>query len=239
LLRLLPNIDNSKEGDLSAMERRMVQMLQFTIWQKSAADCGFASTIDGMKLLKRNTRLYDELQEILRYQLDHIDFIDHESDLGAEYPLDLHCNYSRDQILVALDYSKPSSVMEGVMYLPDKKMDLFFITLNKSDKDYSPSTMYQDYSINQWLFHWQSQNKTSEDSSTGQRYIHHKEMGNRVLLFVREAKKDAFGRTASYTYLGTADYVSHEGSRPMSIVWKLHFPVPAKYLKKTNQLVVG
>lgn len=239
LLRLLPNIDNSKEGDLSAMERRMVQMLQFTIWQKSAADCGFASTIDGMKLLKRNTRLYDELQEILRYQLDHIDFIDHESDLGAEYPLDLHCNYSRDQILVALDYSKPSSVMEGVRYLPDKKMDLFFITLNKSDKDYSPSTMYQDYSINQWLFHWQSQNKTSEDSSTGQRYIHHKEMGNRVLLFVREAKKDAFGRTASYTYLGTADYVSHEGSRPMSIVWKLHFPVPAKYLKKTNQLVVG
>ena len=239
LLRLLPNIDSVKEEELSAMERRMVQMLQFTIWQKSASDCGFESTIDGLRLLKRNTQLYDELKEILRYQLDHIDFIDHASDLGTEYPLDLHCNYSRDQILVALDYLKPLSVMEGVRHLPDMKMDLFFITLNKSDKDYSPSTMYQDYSINQWLFHWQSQNKTSEDSSTGQRYIHHQEMGNRVLLFVRESKKDAFGRTASYTYLGTADYVSHEGSRPMSIIWKLHSPVPAKYLKKTNQLVVG
>jgi hypothetical protein len=48
-----------------------------------------------------------------------------------------------------------------------------------------------------------------------------------------------YGNTAPYTYLGTANYVSHNGSRPMNITWKLDAPIPAKYLKKTNKLVVG
>jgi len=59
-----------------------------------------------------------------------------------------------------------------------------------------------------------------------------------VLLFVRETKSDLAG-TAPYTFLGTANYVTHTGSRPMNITWRLERPIPAKYLKKTNQLVVG
>lgn len=42
-----------------------------------------------------------------------------------------------------------------------------------------------------------------------------------------------------YTFLGTANYVKHEGSRPMNITWKLDRPIPAKFLKKANKLVVG
>ena len=37
-----------------------------------------------------------------------------------------------------------------------------------------------------------------------------------------------------YTFLGKAEYISHKGSKPMSIVWKLEKPTPAKYLKKTS-----
>jgi len=47
------------------------------------------------------------------------------------------------------------------------------------------------------------------------------------------------GNASPYTFLGEADYVSHEGSRPMSITWRLHKPIPAKFLKKTNKLVVS
>ena len=117
-------------------------------------------------------------------------------------------------------------------------MDVFFVTLNKADKDYSPTTMYQDYSINETLFHWQSQSTTAANSPTGRRYIHHRELGTKILLFVREFKTDLAG-AAPYTFLGTANYVKHEGSKPMSITWKLDVPIPAKYLKKTNKLVVG
>ena len=122
----------------------------------------------------------------------------------------------------------------------EKNIDVFFVTLNKADKDYSPTTMYNDYSINSELFHWQSQSTTSADSPTGQRYIHHRQKGSRVLLFVREFKSDRVsGSTAAYTYLGTANYVKHDGEKPMNITWKLDHPIPAKYLKKTNKLVVG
>jgi hypothetical protein len=181
--------------------------------------------------------LYGELQDILRYKLDRIDFIDSSNDLNFECPLDLYCTYSRDQIMVAMDFLKPSTVREGVKYLPEKNVDVFFVTLNKTDKDYSPTTMYNDYSINEWLFHWQSQSTTSVDSPTGQRYINHKKTGHQILLFVREGKMDPFGNTEGYTFLGSADYVQHEGSRPMSIIWRLHQPIPARFLRKTNQML--
>ena len=169
-----------------------------------------------------------------------LDFIDEPVELGFDCPLDLHCTYTRDQLLVALDFMKPSTVREGVKWLPEKNIDVFFVTLNKADKDYSPTTMYNDYSINESLFHWQSQSTTAENSPTGQRYIHHEDRGSKVLLFVREFKSDRMtGGAEAYTYLGTANYVKHTGSRPMNITWQLDRPIPAKFLKKTNKLVDG
>ena len=52
----------------------------------------------------------------------------------------LHCTYTRDQLLVALDFLKSATVREGVKWLPEKQLDVFFVTLNKADKDYSPTT---------------------------------------------------------------------------------------------------
>ena len=135
---------------------------------------------------------------------------------------------------------KPATVREGVKWLPEKQLDVFFVTLNKADKDYSPTTMYNDYSINESLFHWQSQSTTADNSPTGQRYIRHKERGSKVLLFVREFKSDRVtGGAEAYTYLGTANYVKHQGSHPMNITWHLDRPIPAKFLRKMNKLVVG
>ena len=91
--------------------------------------------------------------------------------------------------------------------------------------------------INESLFHWQSQSTTSDTSATGQRYINHRKTGDRELIFVREYKNNKLG-AAPYTFLGIADYVRHEGSKPMNIVWKLREPIPAKYIKRTNKLVV-
>lgn len=222
------------------MELRMLQMFQFTLFQKSYQECGFADLYDAVNEIKRNPVMCAELIELLNYRYSNIDFIDRPVDVGFDCPLDLHCSYTRDQILVAMDFMKPSTVREGVKWLPGKQLDLFFITLNKSDKDYSPTTMYKDYSINETLFHWQSQSTTSDTSSTGQRYINHKRLGSKVLLFIREFKTDRISvNAAPYTYLGTANYVYHEGSKPMSITWCLDEPIPAKFLKKTSKLIVG
>ena len=240
LLELLPRLDNVNFAALGELEQRMLQMFYVTVWGKAAEDWASDEVLDHLYALSDSPVLLGELQELLRYRYEQIDFIDEPVDLGFDCPLDLHCTYTRDQLLVALDFLKPSTVREGVKWLPEKKLDVFFVTLNKSDKDYSPTTMYNDYSINESLFHWQSQSTTAADSPTGQRYIHHRERGSKVLLFVREFKSDRInGGAAAYTFLGTANYVKHEGSRPMSITWKLDRPIPAKFLKKTNKLVVG
>lgn len=239
LIEALKNIDNIDFSALPDAKKRMMQMFYITIWGKSIEDWNSQEVIDNLYSLSDSPVLLSELIALLEYNYNHIDFIDEPVDLGFDCPLDLHCTYTRDQLLVAMDFMKPSTVREGVKWLPEKEIDVFFITLNKSDKDYSPTTMYKDYSINETLFHWQSQSTTNVEGKVGQRYIHHRWNGSKVLLFVREFKNDVYGNTAPYTYLGTANYVSHNGSRPMNITWRLDAPIPAKYLKKTNKLVVG
>ena len=65
-------------------------------------------------------------------------------------------------------------------------------------------------------------------------------MGVKELLFVRERKNDNItGKVAPYYFIGLADYVSHTDSKPMNIIWKMKEPIPAKYLRKTNKMIVG
>lgn len=240
LRKILPRLDDVDFAQLPAIKQRMLQMFYVTIWNKAILDWNSDEVLDNLYALSDSPVLLEELLELLEYKFNKIDFIDEPVALGFDCPLDIHCTYSRDQLLVALDFLKPDSVREGVKWLPEKKLDVFFVTLNKSDKDYSPTTMYNDYSINENLFHWQSQSTTAETSATGKRYIHHREQGSKILLFVREHKTDRVkGNAEAYTFLGTANYVQHEGSRPMNITWSLDRPIPAKFLKKTNKLVVG
>ena len=240
LLNILPRLDDVDFKSLDHVEKRMLQMFYITIWGKAVEDWNSEEVLDNLYALSDSTRLLGELISLLQYRFEQIDFIDEPVNLGFDCPLDLHCTYTRDQLLVAMDFMKPATVREGVKWLPEKQLDVLFVTLNKADKDYSPTTMYNDYSINESLFHWQSQSTTADNSPTGQRYIHHKERGSKVLLFVREFKSDCVtGGAEAYTYLGTANYVKHQGSRPMNITWRLDRPIPAKFLKKTNKLVVG
>ena len=88
--------------------------------------------------------------------------------------------------------------------------------------------------INAELFHWQSQSQDREKSGKNQRYIHHKELGGHISLFVREYKKTG-AYTSSYVFIGNADHVSHEGEKPVSFVWILHTPMPAELLPKANR----
>lgn len=240
LLDLLPRLDDVDFSALPPMEQRMLQMFYITVWGKAAEDWNSDEVLENLYALADSPNMLHELFALLRYQYERIDFIDSPVELGFDCPLDLHCTYTRDHLLVAMDFMKPATVREGVKWLPDKQIDVLFVTLNKADKDYSPTTMYNDYSINETLFHWQSQSTTAEGASVGQRYIHHHTRGSKVLLFMREFKSDHLsGGAAAYTFLGTANYVKHTGSRPMNITWKLDKAIPARFLKKTNKLVVG
>ena len=145
LLNLLPKLDDTDFAALSPVEQRMLQMFYVTVWGKAAERWDDEESLDNLYALSDSPVLLGELQALLQYQYNRIDFIDEPVDVGFDCPLDLHCTYTRDQLLVALDFLKPATVREGVKWLPEKQLDVFFVTLNKADKDYSPTTMYKDY----------------------------------------------------------------------------------------------
>jgi hypothetical protein len=138
-------LDNPDFAALPPVEQRMLQMFYVTLWGKTAESREDEEVLDNLYALSDSPVLLGELQALLQYQYDRIDFIDEPVDVGFDCPLDLHCTYTRDQLLVALDFLKPATVREGVKWLPEKQLDVFFVTLNKADKDYSPTTMYKDY----------------------------------------------------------------------------------------------
>ncbi len=70
-------------------------------------------------------------------------------------------------------------------------------------------------------------------------YVEHRSRGYTPLLFVRELRRLPSGQAAPYAFLGPAEYVSHEGSRPMSIIWKLRYPTPARMLRPLARQRVG
>jgi len=120
--------------------------------------------------------------------------------------------------------------MQGVAYSKALNVDILFVSLRKSEADYSPTTMYRDYPISPKLFHWESQSTTSLVSDTGQRYLNG---FSTVLLFAREDHQDEFG-TAPYLFLGPVSHVSHQGERPIAITWQLEHPMPTDFFNSAT-----
>jgi Domain of unknown function (DUF3427) len=159
-------------------------------------------------------------------------------------PLRVHGRYSRAEIEAAFGILRddaPWIHREGVLWHEPSHTDLLFVTLNKSEALFSPSTRYRDLALGPSLFHWESQSTTTAASATGQRYIHLLARGSRVLLYrcveafgyVREQRRQGGlggGVTEPFVCLGFARYESHEGERPMAIRWRLERDSPAAWL---------
>lgn len=109
--------------------------------------------------------------------------------------------------------------------MKEENTEIFFVTLDKSDKAFSPTTSYEDFAVSPTRFHWQSQSTTAAGSVNGQRYVKQRENGARFLLFVRPKKDNPF------MFLGPLRYSSHTGSRPMSIYWDLEHAMPAWFFE--------
>lgn len=215
--------------------RARVTLALTLIWGNKRPDGGEAAAL---AFLRDNVHLKQDIQQAIEWRLRQLLPVEPRRWPQLSGVLALHAHYTRDQILLALgkgNFDKPAQQREGVLHLPEQKLDVFFVTINKSEKEFSPSTLYEDYALNDRLFHWQSQSTTSAESPTGQRYINHQDEGYQPLLFVREHKSLANGLTAPFQYLGPVEYVRHEGSRPMSIVWRLQNPLPAQSLRQFRQ----
>ncbi|RNA67986.1 DEAD/DEAH box helicase [Alteribacter keqinensis] len=225
----------SKEQEL------MLNMFYYSFYQRHPEKEGFSSIHEGTEKILEHPGFVYEIEQILAVLYDNLETIELESNFQFPCPLQVHSQYSTAQILAGFDFyseEKSPAFREGVKHFKDKDLDIFFITLNKSEKDFSPSTLYEDYAINEKLFHWQTQSRVSEESPTSQRYIHHRKNGSKIALFVREYKKVKGSIASPFIFLGTAKYIKHSGSKPMSIVWELDEEMPAYLVPKANKNIL-
>lgn len=192
------------------------------------------SVADGLAWLRSDPSWADELIQLAGVLDDQIDHTVIPFPLRPEVPLAVHCRYGLPEIMAAFGDVRDGRLnlpREGVFFDEPSQCNLLFITLEKDEDDYSPTTLYRDYALSPVRFHWQSQSRTRPSDKQGQRLIHHEAQGVTPLLFVRERRKDDRGERVPYLFLGAAHLASWVGERPMNVEWVLHHPMPNRMLR--------
>lgn len=216
-------------------EQKMLLMFYYDMFQDAGQ---FTSLQCMMDALAQDRNLCEELQMLFPLLMDRCEANekDDNSKLSLVNPLKLHATYTKDQIFVALGTStltKKSSCREGVERNRATKVEAMFVDIIK-DRKVGSNTNYNDFALSPDLFHWESQNKVSQRSPTGQAYIHGTQT---MLLFVRQQNKfpEDKTRTMGYRYLGEVTLSKYTGNQPMEIEWKMKTPMPPSLLEYAKQ----
>ncbi|SDL17645.1 Superfamily II DNA or RNA helicase [Nonomuraea maritima] len=210
----------------SPRELRLLAMLDAMLWGGTEPMSGMEARL--ARLTGARAAELGELTEVLRSGLRHV-----ASPLDHVVPLRVHARYSKNEVLAAFGIDKPAHMREGVKYVPEHRADLFFVTIDKSEDAYSPTTLYHDRAISDELFQWESQSTLRLSTATARRYLTGE---STVHLLIRQSKRDEGLGAPPYTYAGPMRYVSHEGERPIRFVWRLDHPLPPEvfhYAKTT------
>lgn len=222
----------SRQGSspaLNAEDAPGVQMLAYQIDGRHEQAAGHEAFLER---LERHPAIAAELVELSA-------LLQARSTLGAhpvpgleDTPLCLHAGYGAREILTAVRWltaSRRVPFQAGTLSLLSRKTELLFVTLDKSE-GYHDRIAYHDYAISAERFHWQSQNSAGPDTPGGLRYLESATNGWQFQLFVRPRKGEA------YLACGPVTLESAEGDRPMSIVWKLQTPLPARLFREFSVL---
>jgi len=224
-LRFLAEKAAPDPDKLSVSDQRLLRML-IASTAAGAFDKGEKPPLaDGARLLWAHPQVIAELTELFQVLRSRIDHVHKPLESHPNSPLQIHSRYTRKEILAAFGAggcgARVAPWQDGVRWVPDEKADLFAFTLDKSTKNFSPTTAYNDYAISPEIIHWESQNSTREDGKTGLRYQKHEELGSTVLMFARLNSSDR-----AFWFLGPATYISHESERPMQVKWRLKHRLP-------------
>lgn len=208
-------------------ERRLL-MLGYQLWHERGT---LLTPSEVVRRITSQPTVCDEITQLLELMRERVRLAARCA-TPADWALSLHRSYARREVLAAVgnwtERARPES-REGVRRVGTHD-ELFFVTLEKEEKHFSPTTRYRDYAISASRFHWQSQSTASEDSETGLRYRQQHARGLRFWLFVRKTRNDP------YRFLGPVHYVGHHGSRPMNVTWRLDAPLPAAWLREFASL---
>lgn len=211
------------------------QLLQMFAYQVDGQTRQTGSGEDFLQRLRAHPELLAELGEIGEV-LQSTSSLRQRAVPGLEdVPLCLHAAYGVREILTAVGWltaARRTPFQAGVLALHERKVELLFVTLDKRE-GYHEKIAYHDYAISAERFHWQSQNSAGPETSAGRRYLESPGNGWRFQLFVRTAKGQP------YRACGPVTLEQAEGSKPMSIHWRLEVPLPGPLFRAFSILRDG
>ncbi len=240
ITRLRQIVAKLRQGDFSgaiSVAGEAIMSVHYRLWGKPGAKLGIMTIEDSFKRLAGNPSVLADLDEILEWAATDTRISGIPADLPFPCTFELHAQYSNVDIKATLGQATLESAGQtgvGVLHFRDVKAYVLLITFQKTEREFSPSTMYADYPISRELLHWESQSNTTQDSETGQNLIHCKERGYTILLFVRDVKKRN-GVTVPFVYLGSVDLVNYESERPIKVIWRLRHPMPAEMYEENRR----
>ena len=208
-------------------------ILYYTLFIDKISKTGFNSVEEALSKMQKYPMFIKEIIELTDYLLSNNENKTFAVGEGMPLALEQYGCYSREEIFAIFGRQTADKKMQGsvagVFNIEEMNTELFFVTLNKSNKDFSPSTMYDDYVVSESQFHWKSQN-TDAHNGRGRRFIEQATNKKKFLLFVREYKYDGFGNTCPFTCFGLVDYISSKDDKPMSIDWRMHQPILPRFI---------
>lgn len=211
------------------------QLLQMFAYQVDGQTRQTGSGEDFLQRLRAHPELLAELGEIGEV-LQSTSSLQQRAVPGLEdVPLCLHAAYGVREILTAVGWltaARRTPFQAGVLALHERKVELLFVTLDKRE-GYHEKIAYHDYAISAERFHWQSQNAAGPETYAGRRYLESPGNGWRFQLFVRTAKGQP------YRACGPVTLEQAEGSKPMSIHWRLEVPLPGPLFRAFSILRDG
>lgn len=215
-------------------EKAFGVMLYYTLFLDRISKLGFSRIEDGFAILRNYPLFVSELNELTDYLIASLELKTFSVGEGLPTALEQYGCYTREEVFAIFGRQTADKKMQGsvagVFSIEELNTELFFVTLNKSEKDFSASTMYDDYVVSESQFHWKSQN-TDSHQGRGRRFVEQSKNKKKFLLFVRENKHDGFGNTSPFYCFGLIDYISSCDDKPMSIDWRMHQPILPQFVK--------
>lgn len=230
--RTIENLDNIMFAD--ERERTYGTMLYYTLFGDRISKVGVNSIEEAIGRLKNYPVFISEIKELTDYLLSNLDVKTFAVGEGMPLALEQYGCYTREEVFAIFGRQTADKRMQGsvagAFKIDELDTELFFVTLNKSEKDFSPSTMYDDYVVNENQFHWQSQSNDAHNGK-GRRFVEQAINKKKFILFVRENKKDGFNNTCPFYCFGLVDYISSRDDKPMNIIWRTHQPILPQFVK--------
>lgn len=237
LRQVLARLEAGQADEALALAGSSAMLLYYRIWGDKAEKVGVGSLEEAFRRLATNPSICADLDEILAWSLDTTEVAGIAPELPYRVPLELHAQYGNKEIQAAFGRANLESAGQtgvGSFHFAEIKTYALLVTFQKTEKEFSPSTMYADYPISRELLHWESQANTAQHHTDGQNLIHHQERGYTVLVFARGQKKRN-NVTVPFTYLGPVDRVSYESERPIKMVWRLRYAMPVEMFEDNRR----